>query len=573
MNVRQSSLTRATALALVIAACAVIAPAGAQSPVSNSVSIPATQPFAHTQLYSTCNEWCGTPNAWRVVTPFAETAGPEDHSPSWSPDGVWIAFVSGTDVVVMAAAGGPTTNLTNTADAEGPPAWSPDGAHIAFASNRTGEAELYLMRPDGSGVTRITTDNGVRLTRPSWSPDSARLVFECELDAGNSDICAIESDGSGFVRLTDDPARDVTPAWSPDSQTVAFSTDWRLALMRPDGTDVSPIAGLTGWAPAWAPDGQQIAFETVSDDGAGNPVFEIYRTNLDGSDVTFVAYGAGPAWMPLQPFVTFSVECAGLTCTFDASSSYGGIVGYGWSFGDQAAATGPVVSHTFAVGGTYTIELTVTDSRGATATASRTIVLNIPPVATFTFSCKATLTCVFDASGSYDSDGTIQRVEWAFGDGHGSDCGGDCPLTTSHTYAAGGTYTATLRITDTASATATASRTVTLGTPLMHVGDLDGSATLQPGPWTATVTIEVHDAAHAPIANAVVSAAWDKRTTVSCTTNALGRCVVSRSRIQPKGSAALTVTGVSHAVFAYQAAGNHDSDGDTDGTTIVVSRK
>ena len=56
------------------------------------------------------------------------------------------------------------------------PAWSPDGKRIAFASNREGDADLYVLNADGSGVTRVTVDPRDD-SYPTWSPDGHKLLF------------------------------------------------------------------------------------------------------------------------------------------------------------------------------------------------------------------------------------------------------------------------------------------------------------------------------------------------------------------------------------------------------------
>lgn len=80
-----------------------------------------------------------------------------------------------------------------------------------------------------------------------------------------------------------------------------------------------------------------------------------------------------------------------------------------------------------------------------------------PPTASFTFSCSG-LTCSFNGTGSTDDNG-ISSYSWTFGDG-ASGTG----ATTSRTYAAGGTYTATLTVRDTANQANSTSRTVTVST-------------------------------------------------------------------------------------------------------------
>jgi hypothetical protein len=84
--------------------------------------------------------------------------------------------------------------------------------------------------------------------------------------------------------------------------------------------------------------------------------------------------------------------------------------------------------------------------------------VNVPPTASFTFSCTD-LACAFDGSGSIDPDGTITGYTWDFGDGATA-----LGAQASHSYAAAGTYSVTLSVTDDGGATATATATVTVST-------------------------------------------------------------------------------------------------------------
>src|SRR5262249_52241900 len=117
------------------------------------------------------------------------------------------------------------------------------------------------------------------------------------------------------------------------------------------------------------------------------------------------------------------------------------------------------------------------------------------------------------------------------------------------------------------------SRTVTVPTPVMHVGDLDASITSQRNLRTALVRIGVHTSKHAPLGNAVVNASWTDGTTTSCTTDASGSCAVVRSDSPSKPVVSLTVTGVTKDQYAYTPAANHDPDGDSNGTTIGIPRR
>ncbi|MFQ5420311.1 MAG: DNRLRE domain-containing protein, partial [Anaerolineae bacterium] len=108
----------------------------------------------------------------------------------------------------------------------------------------------------------------------------------------------------------------------------------------------------------------------------------------------------------------------------------------------------------------------------------------------------------------------------------------------------------------------------------MHVGDLDGSGIATGSRWQATVTIFVHDDVEAAVDNATVSGTWtagNRTFTGSCTTNASGECVVTLSNLRNfLSDVTFTVNSVTDTL-TYQAGDNHDPDGDSDGTAIIVA--
>jgi hypothetical protein len=143
----------------------------------------------------------------------------------------------------------------------------------------------------------------------------------------------------------------------------------------------------------------------------------------------------------------------------------------------------------------------------------------------------------------------------------------------SHTYAAGGTYTASLIVTDNAAATNTQAQSVTVAPADMHVGDLNRASTVQQNTWTAAVTITTHDSAHGFVANAGVSGTWNDGSTATCITDARGQCVVVKSGILKKTtSVSFTVTNLMRATFVYKPTANHDANGDSNGTAISITK-
>jgi hypothetical protein len=109
----------------------------------------------------------------------------------------------------------------------------------------------------------------------------------------------------------------------------------------------------------------------------------------------------------------------------------------------------------------------------------------------------------------------------------------------------------------------------------MHIGDLDGVATLLAKSWTATVTVRVEDAAHFAVSGATVTGAWSGGTsgTGSCTTGASGTCTITKTNIaKRRSSVTFTVTGVTKTGASYSGAANHDPDGSSTGTVITIAK-
>jgi len=164
------------------------------------------------------------------------------------------------------------------------------------------------------------------------------------------------------------------------------------------------------------------------------------------------------------PVAAFSNACTDLSCDFtdESTDADGTVVGWQWDFGDGAVSSDQNPSHTYAVEGTYTVTLIVTDddAEASDPAASREISVspaNQGPTADFTFSC-VNLVCQF-TDGSDDPDGTIASRSWDFGDGNGS-----TQANPQHAYASKGDYTVMLEVTDNDGATGQISKPLSVNT-------------------------------------------------------------------------------------------------------------
>ena len=190
-------------------------------------------------------------------------------SPSWSPDGrslAYVSFESGNSAVyIQDIASGAREKVASFRGINGAPSYSPDGTRLALTLSKGGNPDIYVMDLASKHLTQVTNHFGID-TEPTWSADGASLYFTSDR-GGRPQIYQVGASGGSASRISFEGSYNASASVSHDGKKIAVAqgsgNSYRIAMLdrslgSPRWSNLSP--GSLDESPSFAPNAAMVLY-------------------------------------------------------------------------------------------------------------------------------------------------------------------------------------------------------------------------------------------------------------------------------------------------------------------------
>jgi Tol biopolymer transport system component len=262
--------------------------------------------------------------------------------PVWSPDGTKLAFVNGNQIHVASSTDGSGDIAVTTSGTNADPSWSPDGTQLVFTQNG-----VIVKAPPTAGATATAVSTGLaNSSQPAWSPDGSTIAFQSSANGGINHIYVVPAVGGTAQQITPTPSThaETAPSWAPagDSIVYADATDglrtvtqsgftWQAPAQvtfpstpgdaTPDWQTIAPIAGTPSINGGSAPQsGQLLSASNGNWVGAKTFTYQWSRCNSSGGSCSNIGGATGSTYAVVSADVGSTLRVT-VTGTNDAGST------------------------------------------------------------------------------------------------------------------------------------------------------------------------------------------------------------------------------------------------------------
>ena len=227
-------------------------------------------------------------------------------SPSWSPDGKSLAYVSfenkRPEIFIQHLATARRSKVSGFKGLNGAPSWSPDGKFLALVLSKDGNPDVYTLNTATKRLKRVTRHRSID-TEPVWSSDGKSIIFTSDR-SGSPQLYQIRIGGGAAKRITFEGNYNAAASFSPDGKYIAMvhggQGGYKIAQFeRETGNLLVLTDNSLDESPSFSPNGKMVLY--ASTQGRGGVLFAV---SVDGRASYKISNQAGdirePVWGPFE---------------------------------------------------------------------------------------------------------------------------------------------------------------------------------------------------------------------------------------------------------------------------------